>query len=268
MNKFTKLSMAIAISAFAVGCTRIETGEVGVRVGFDKQVKTEELLPGSFNQHLIGDVLTFPVKDVQVDVKDMTPLASDNSTVKDFDMAVIYSLNLSQIADIYIDKNRSFHAVSEDGDILLMYNYVFQVARNAAYKSARKYESLKMSDNRAAIEQEIKESMIESLVTEGLGDSILIQQVLVKNILPADKIIESANSLVEAKNRYLQKEVEVDTARKEAERIAVLNANAGAVGYMQATATVTIAEAVRDGKVNTIIIPMDFKGMISVPAPK
>ncbi len=43
----------------------IETGEVGVRVGFDKQVQQGELLPGSFNQVLIGDVLTFP-KQVEI----------------------------------------------------------------------------------------------------------------------------------------------------------------------------------------------------------
>ena len=50
----------------ATGCTRIETGEVGVRVGFDRQIQPGELLPGSFNQTMIGDVLTFPIKDVNV----------------------------------------------------------------------------------------------------------------------------------------------------------------------------------------------------------
>jgi regulator of protease activity HflC (stomatin/prohibitin superfamily) len=268
MTKFTKLSLAIAISAFAVGCTRIETGEVGVRVDYFKQVQNEELMAGSVNQTLIGDVLTFPVKDVQIDVVDMNPVASDNSTMKDFDMVVIYSINVDQIADIYIDKNKKFHFVDADGDILLMYNYIYQVARNAAYKSARKYEALKMGDNRESIEQEVKEIMVASLEAEGLSESILIQQVLVRNILPADEIVDSANALVESKNRYLQKEVEVQTARKEAERIAVLNANAGAVGYMEASATVMIAEAVRDGKVNTIIIPYDFKGIVDTRKPQ
>lgn len=42
-------------------------------------------------------------------------------------------------------------------------------------------------------------------------------------------------------------------------------ANAGAVEYMQAMATVTLAEAVREGKVNTIVIPYDFKGIVNVP---
>lgn len=81
----TSMKLAAIVAAIAVlpACTRIETGEVGLRRGFDKQVKTEELLPGSFNQTIIGDVLTFPVKEVAVKIDDLTPLAADNSTMKD-----------------------------------------------------------------------------------------------------------------------------------------------------------------------------------------
>ena len=63
MKRFITMAM-LAAAVLATGCARIETGEVGVRVGFDKQVKPGELMPGSFNQTLIGDVITFPVKTV------------------------------------------------------------------------------------------------------------------------------------------------------------------------------------------------------------
>jgi len=264
MKRFLIAPLVIAIGLAATGCTRIETGEVGVRVGFDKQVKQGELLPGSFNQTIVGDVLTFPVKDVQVDVKDMTPLASDNSTVADFDMSVVYSVNPTSVAEIYTTKNRGFHAVTEDGDTLLMYNYIFQLTRNAAYKVARKYESLKMADNRAEIENLIRQEIVESLNEEKLGNSITISQVLVRQITPAESIVASANALVRAQNEMKQKEVEVKTAKLEAERIAALNANAGATKYMEATALVTLAEAVKAGKVQTIVVPYDFKGIVNV----
>jgi regulator of protease activity HflC (stomatin/prohibitin superfamily) len=264
MKRFLIAPLVIAIGLAATGCTRVETGEVGVRVGFDKQVKQGELLPGSFNQTIIGDVLTFPVKDVQVDVKDMTPLASDNSTVADFDMSVVYSVNPTSVAEIYTTKNRGFHAVTEDGDTLLMYNYIFQLTRNAAYKVARKYESLKMADNRAEIENLIRAEIVESLNEEKLGNSITISQVLVRQITPAESIVASANALVRAQNEMKQKEVEVKTAKLEAERIAALNANAGATKYMEATALVTLAEAVKAGKVQTIVVPYDFKGIVNV----
>jgi regulator of protease activity HflC (stomatin/prohibitin superfamily) len=264
MKRFLIAPLVIAIGLAATGCTRIETGEVGVRVGFDKQVKQGELLPGSFNQTIVGDVLTFPVKDVQVDVKDMTPLASDNSTVADFDMSVVYSVNPTSVAEIYTTKNRGFHAVTEDGDTLLMYNYIFQLTRNAAYKVSRKYESLKMADNRAEIENLIRAEVVESLNEEKLGNSITISQVLVRQITPAESIVASANALVRAQNEMKQKEVEVKTAKLEAERIAALNANAGATKYMEATALVTLAEAVKAGRVQTIVVPYDFKGIVNV----
>ena len=118
MKRIFTLSV-LAAAVLATGCTRIETGEVGLRVGFDKQISTGELLPGSFNQTLIGDVITFPTKEITVKVEDMTPLAKDNSTMKDFDAIITYNINQAQVAEIYNTKNKSFHA-RQDGDVYLM----------------------------------------------------------------------------------------------------------------------------------------------------
>ena len=146
----------LAAAVLATGCTRIETGEVGVRVGFDKQIQTGELLPGSFNQTFIGEVLTFPIKDVNVVLENMTPVAKDNSTMKDFDAVVVYNINPQQVSELYATKNKSFHAEFK-GDTYVMYNYIVQNARNAIYKSARKHEALDMADNRTEVENYIRE---------------------------------------------------------------------------------------------------------------
>ena len=239
------LTLGILVSAVLMtGCTRIETGEVGLRVGFDKQVKNDELLPGSFNQTLVGDVLTFPVKEVAVKVDDITPQASDNSTMKDFDLTVIYNINPSQIAEIYNTKNKSFHA-NHNGDTYLMYNYIFNATRNATYKSARKFEALNMGDNRAVMEAEIKDNITKTLADEKLDGTITITQVLIRQIVPADSIVASANELVRAKNETKQKEAEVRTAKLEAERIQALAQNAGAIQYMDAQARMMQAEAAK-----------------------
>lgn len=264
MNRIVKIGALALMLAGTAACTRIETGEVGVRIGMDKQVQAGELQPGSLNQVLFGDVLTFPVKDVQVDVTDLTPLASDNSTVKDFDMAIVYSVNPTSVAELYINKNRGFHAVTEEGDTLLMYNYIKQLGRNAAYKVARRYESLKMADNRAEIEQLVRQEILAQLAAEKLDNAINVSQVLVRQVLPADNIVASANALVQAQNEQKRKEVEVQTAKLEAERIAALNANKGATEYMAAMALQDIAEGVKNGKVNTVVVPYDFKGIINV----
>ena len=244
----------LGLAILATGCTRIETGEVGLRVGFDKQVKNDELLPGSFNQTLIGDVITFPVKEVAVKVEDLTPLAKDNSTMKDFDAIVIYNINQSQVAEIYNTKNKSFHA-NHNGDTYLMYNYIYNAARNAIYKSARKYEALDMADNRGAMEQEIKEFISKTLADEKLDGTITISQVLVRNVLPADSIVQSANELVKAKNEYKTEEVKVATAKKRNES---MQANPTMIPLMTAEAQAQylreLPNAIANFKGQTLII--------------
>ncbi len=261
MKRFVTFSL-IAAAVLATGCTRIETGEVGVRVGFDKQVKPGELLPGSFNQVLIGDVLTFPVKDVNVVLENMTPVAKDNSTMKDFDAVVVYNINQNQVAELYSTKNKSFHA-EHKGDTYVMYNYIVQNARNAVYKAARKYEALDMADNRTEMENFIKEEIVRNLAEEKLDGSLTISQVLIRNVVPADSVVASANDLVRAKNELKQKEVEVKTAEAESRRMAALaNNSQSSIQFMQAQAMLNISEGIKTGKVQTIVVPANFNALM------
>ncbi len=253
---------AVVASVFITGCARIETGEVGVRVGFDKQVQSGELLPGSFNQTLIGSVMTFPIKDVNVTLENMTPVAKDNSTMKDFDAVVVYNINPAQVSELYSTKNKSFHAEFK-GDTYVMYNYIVQNARNAIYKAARKYEALDMADNRSEMENFIKDEIVRNLAEEKLDGSIMISQVMVRNVVPADTVVESANALVRSKNELKQKEVEVKTAEAESRRMAALANNSGSsIAFMQAQAMLNISEGIKNGKVQTIVVPSNFNALM------
>jgi regulator of protease activity HflC (stomatin/prohibitin superfamily) len=261
MKRIFTLSI-LAAAVLATGCTRIETGEVGVRVGFDKQVQSGELLPGSFNQTIIGEVLTFPIKDVNVTLENMTPVARDNSTMKDFDAVVVYNINPQQVSELYATKNRAFHAEFK-GDTYVMYNYIVQNARNAIYKAARKYEALDMADNRGEMEKFIQEEIVRNLADEKLDGSIIISQVLIRNVVPADSVVESANALVRSKNELKQKEVEVKTAEAESRRMAALANNSGAsIAFMQAQAMLNISEGIKNGQVQTIVVPSNFNALM------
>lgn len=254
----------LAAAALLGGCTRVETGEVGLRVGIDKQISGTELMPGSFNQTLFGDVLTFPVRDIAVTIENRQPLTADNSTLKDFDMTLVYSINPSSVSDLWTKKSRSFHLHDrEAGDWILMHGYMNTVANNAAYKAVREYKALQVADNRQKIEGEIKRIVTETLTSEGLNTSLSVSLVQVRSVMPADDIIASANAVVTAQNALRAKEIEVETAKKEAERIAALNANSKAIEYMNAQAQLKIAEGVASGKVQAIVVPFDFKGIVN-----
>ena len=262
MKTIFKLLAISALVMTATACTRIETGEVGVRVDAYKQVQSGELLPGSINQTLIGSVLTFPVKDVNVSLENMTPVAKDNSTMKDFDAVVVYNINPQTVAELYSTKNKSFHAEFR-GDTYVMYNYVVQNARNAIYKAARKYEALDMADNRTDMENFIKDEIMRNLAEEKLDGSISISQVMIRNVVPSDTVVESANALVRSKNELKQKEVEVKTAEAESRRMAALANNSGSsIAFMQAQAMLNISEGIKAGKVQTIVVPSNFNALM------
>lgn len=264
MTKFFKLAALVTALVTLQACTRIETGEVGVRMNASKQIEGTELQPGGFYQTLVGSILTFPVKDIAVTLENKTPMTADNSPLADFDITVVYGLNSTSVAELYSTKSRSFHSEGK-GDIFLMHNYMSTLVNNAAYKVVRQYKSLEVADNRAKIEAEIQQTVTEQLKTEKLDTAIQLTVVQVRNILPNADILASATQYVKAQNELKVKQTEVDIAKKESERMAALSSNSGqSIAYMQAQAQMKIAEGIAAGRVHTIVVPMDFKGMVNV----
>ncbi len=204
------------------------------------------------------------MKDISVNLDNKTPMTADNSPLADFDITVVYGLNSTSVAELYSTKSRSFHS-EHNGDIYLMHNYMSTLVNNAAYKVVRGYKSLEVADNRAKIEEQIRDTVHEQLKTEKLDNAVSLTVVQVRNILPNAEILQSATQYVRAQNELKVKQTEVEIAKKESERMVALSSNSGqSIAYMQAQANMKIAEGIASGKVHTIVVPMDFKGMVSV----
>lgn len=258
------VAFAFAIlTVFSTGCARIESGTVGLRVNASKQIEGTELQAGSWNQTLIGSVLEFQVRSIPTGWDNLRPQTADNSTLKDFDVAIVYEVNPTSVSDLWTNQSRSFH-VYEHGDYLLMKNYMSQILNSASAKAVRKYKALDVADNRSNIEKDIHDILVDMLKEEKLEKSITVSQVRVTNAVPADDIVASANAAVRAQNDLKTKQVEVEIAKQEAIRIQTLNSNAQAIPYMNAMAGMEIAKAIREGKVHTVVIPSDFKGIVNV----
>lgn len=261
---FKKFLLIAALAVSAVGCTRIETGEVGLRLNASKQIEGSELMEGSWNQTLVGDVLTFPIRDIPLAMKDITPLTAENTKLKDLDFTVIYNLNPTSVSDLWSKKSRSFHAFdNESKDWFLMFRYMETVSNNAAQKTIRRYEALNVTDARDKIEGEIREEILAQLKIDKLATDILVTSVRVQSIQPNDAIVRTATANVEAQNQLKVAQTNVKIAEAEAQRMAALAAKGNdSIAYMDAQSRQTIAQAIANGKVNTIVLPMDFKGII------
>ncbi len=254
-NISIKSLVAILAVVSAIGCTRVETGEVGVRINASKQIEGNELQPGSWNQTVLGEVITFPVKDITIALENKTPLTSDNSALADFDISIVYSIEPSSVAELYSTKAKSFH-LKYEGDTYLMYNYITALVNNASYKAIRNYKALEVADNRQKIEQEILATVKQQLDSEGLGKSINVTVAQVRNVQPNAEILQAATNYVRSQNELKVKENEIKIAEAEAKRMQMLASNSTqSIAYMKAQSELNISEAVKEGKVQTIIIP-------------
>lgn len=254
MNRALTLSI-LASAILATGCTRVETGEVGVRLNASKQIEGNELMPGSWNQTLIGSVLEFPVKDIAVTLENKTPMTKDNSALADFDITIVYSINPTSVSELYSTKSRSFHAEGKEG-IFLMYNYMTTLVNNASYKTIRQYNALDVADNRTKLEQEIQQIVTDQLKEEKLDTALQLTVVQIRNVAPNAEILKAATDYVRAQNVLKIKQTEVEIAKKESERMAALAQNSQqSIAYMNAQAVLNISEGVKNGKVQTVLIP-------------
>jgi hypothetical protein len=260
MKKFFMIA-TLVVAAFSTGCTRITDGEIGVRVTTGGTIEGNELNTG-YHQVLFGDVLQFPIRDLTVPLNDAKPLTADNSALADFDVSIVYSVSPAAVAELYKNKAKSFHMKGTDGDVYLMYNYMNTLVNNAVYKSVRGYKSLEVADSRVKIEAEIRDLVQAQLREENLDTSLILSAVQVRNIQPNADILKAATDLVKSQNELKIKQNEIAIAEAEAKRQKALSENAGqSIAYMQAQSQLLIAEAVKAGKVQTIIIPSNLTAL-------
>lgn len=254
MKRILVVGAMLGFALLGSGCQRIETGETGLRVGFDKQVQQGELRAGSFNQVVVGDVLIFPFKQIGITEQNLTPQTADHVNLKDMDVQVLYSINPSAAYDLYTTRSHALNATAADGGILLMYSYMQSVIGNAAQDAVSKFKALDVPTHRTDIQTQIKKNLEAILEAEDLKTSITVDQVIVNSAIPPDEIVASATKVITAQNEYNAKEVQLNTARLEAQRQDLL-AKPSNIAYMNAQASLNISEGVKEGKVQAILLP-------------
>lgn len=246
-----------------VGCTRIETGHVGIRTTFNGNIEKQELGVG-YHQTMVGTVHSYVANEMTMQLNDLHPQTKDKSILKDLDLQYTYYVNPSMISELITKYKGRDWTPDKSSDTYPLGLYVSNVVTTAAGDVIGKYDALTANDNRETIRIEIKDRAAAIFKEEGIEKAVEIKQVFVKNLQIADSLQASALAVINAQNDYKTKEFEVKTAGKEAERLTLLANNAKNIDYMNAKSVSDIAEAVKLGKVQAIVIPFDFKGMLNV----
>ena len=251
-----KLLVTAMLALSVTACTSVESGHVGVRVWTNGSIDEREIPPG-FAQVFIGDVRHYVANDITWSLKNLRPQTKDKTKLQDLDLTYTYSVEPSKIVDSVL-KYKGRDAVDPSGVYYPLARYVENIMTDSTTDVFVKYDALDANQNREKIKAEILETARAKFKAEGFDGIIRVQQIFIKNLDLDASIVKSATNVINAQNVLTAKEYEVQTARKEAERLTVLASNAKNIDYLKVEIQRDFVAALAKNNNATYVIPSDL----------
>lgn len=201
-KKFHYCGFALILGAFMTSCTVVRQGEVGVKRTLGKyndRVYTSGLKV--FNP-LVSTVIKVPVQTNNLEVQLDIP-SKEGLTIRS-EVSILYNIEPRKVPDVLRNIG-----IDYENTIILP---VFRSA--VADISAKFYAKDMHTGNRADIEKNIRELMMETLKDKG----IFIENVLLKSIQLPRSLSKAIEEKLEAEQQAMRMEFVLQQARREAER--------------------------------------------------
>jgi regulator of protease activity HflC (stomatin/prohibitin superfamily) len=231
----------ILLAVLPRSCTRVETGEVGLRKTFTGTVEMAPLGPG-FHQSIVGQVLIFSAREVLVPVKDLHPVTADKLPMEDVDVQLTYKVSPGSIPALYTRYSASYHVLG-DREIFVMQRFIEQFVRSAVADAIAKYPALQVNDRRAEIVGEIQDDVNGKIKREGLEKDLTVGQIVFTTVQIPRVIVESTAAVVKAQNEAKAAEFTANVARVSAQGqadAAVIQAKGAAEAVKQQATAIQI----------------------------
>lgn len=184
--KFLTMVIAALLSLLA-GCTRIDTGNVGVERTLGK-VELNELPQGVY-QTIFKTVDEYTTKEVAIELRDLNPKSADNLTMQDIDIDVYYKVAPNMVADLFVKYQGDVVAL-KNGDSAVAYNRVLREAREAVYQAISKFPATTMHTKRAELAEEVR-TKLQTELEKFDPKAFIVTNVNVRALV-TDKAIEDA----------------------------------------------------------------------------
>lgn len=210
------VALVFSTSLFVV----VDAGTAGVQNTFGV-VNVNTLQPGLHLKNPFTSIIPMSTRTQKYmdygtsDVATITALSHDGLETT-MGIAVNYHLNPAKVAELYINVGTEYSGIA-------MVNPIHSVPRDmiSKYDTKTLYSaSQEGSTDRTMLERELFETITLRLNEVGVKDSITIEQVSIRNIKFDEAYTNSISSKMVTDTQILQKKLEVEKQRMEAERVA------------------------------------------------
>jgi hypothetical protein len=189
---------SVAIAMVMTGCGRIGTGNAGLRI--EANGTTSQKVEGEgFYTSVMSHVDQYTMKEVAVNLENMTPKAKDNLSLKELDVTVFYKVKSANALRELAVKRTGQSADGGGGLFLPAYHFVESISKSEVADSVSKHDSLTIHTQRNVLESEIKKAVQTSL-NESDPERFDVTRVVVRQVL-TDPTVEDAIRRVVAKGK-------------------------------------------------------------------
>lgn len=216
MTKYLTMAL-LALATLITGCTRIDTGNVGVERTMGK-VSLEELPQGVY-QTIFKNVDEYTTKEVVIEMRDMKPKSQDNLTMQDIDIDVYYRVEPGKVADLFIKYQGDVQEL-RNGDLAVAYNRVLREAREVSYKAVSKFPATTMHTKRDELIDTIR-SMLQEELEKFDPKAFIVTNVNLRSLVTDAAIEEAIRKQVAMDQQIAAKVKENELAKAEAARLLI-----------------------------------------------
>lgn len=203
------IGMALAFT----GCTKVETGHVGVESVLGK-MKMDELPPGPY-QTVTRDLKVVSVRETTVPLENLHPKTQDNVTMQNVDIDIRYMIQPNMVADT-LSKLAGDLSENADGDQVVGERYVKRHALEAIFKAAAKYDSAEIHKHRDEIAADVTSELQKSLNKEMPG-VFVIPGATVRTLTTDSKLEDSIRQAAQVQFETQRAEGQKQLAEAQAE---------------------------------------------------
>jgi hypothetical protein len=160
-----KYLFVIVVMLVISSCSRVGTGEIGIVLGWDKQIKSEPVVNG-IEVHILDDLIVIDGTQIRVPVENVKAKDIDGILFQDIDAQVTYNISPKGAVEFYtLTKEID---VVKDGEGLFGENTVgFRVvgkeAKNALVKAFTQFKANQVNTEKSTVEAKLSEMLSEEL---------------------------------------------------------------------------------------------------------
>ena len=212
MNKFILAALVLS----AMGCTRVNQGELGIISHFGGSVADYPASPG-FNLTILDSIRTVDATEVRVSRMGITPKDHDGVLVTTNVLAT-YKINPEKAVAFY-KQTHEIDQVKENDSVIhvLGYQVLEQEITNATQKAFSEFLVSDMVPKKAEMEARLK-AILQEKLDKRYADAFLVNNVninetrlgdAVESVLQAQAIAKSQRQLLELQQQLAEKESEL-----------------------------------------------------------